>query len=84
MSPTLLLRRRILLAAAACLGLTACGKVGSPRPPADADPRAPRFYPADRRRPDEQPATTPTPMQQPDDAFSPGGATPPPDPFYPR
>lgn len=39
---------RLLLAAAATLA--ACGKVGSPVPPEDADPRAPRFYPADPRR----------------------------------
>jgi hypothetical protein len=89
MSPTILPRRRVLLAAAACLsfaglGLAACGKVGSPRPPEDVDPRYPRFYPADRRHPEDQPATTQPPLQQPDDAFSPGGNQPPPDPYYPR
>jgi predicted small lipoprotein YifL len=57
---------RLLLAAAAAT-LAACGKVGSPVPPADADPRAPRFYPADPRRFERREETAP--QVSPDPAF---------------
>jgi predicted small lipoprotein YifL len=40
-------RRALLLALAAALAvpLAACGRKGTPEPPEDADPKAPRRYP---------------------------------------
>lgn len=43
-----------LLAAAPLAALAACGRKADPRPPADADPYAPRAYPVDRSRPPEE------------------------------
>jgi hypothetical protein len=54
---TPLLHRRLLLrllAAVPLAALTACGRKADPRPPEDADPRAPRVYPVDRSRPPEE------------------------------
>jgi hypothetical protein len=55
MSP-LATRRWILrlIAAAPAAALAACGRKADPRPPDDADPRAPRVYPVDRSRPPEE------------------------------
>jgi hypothetical protein len=67
---------RLLLASAAA-ALAACGKVGSPVPPEDADPLAPRFYPADPRRFERRaPEEAPPP---PTDPFM-GTLVPPPQP----
>ncbi len=69
--------RRSLLRAAiagAALALAGCGRKGSPIPPPDADPKAPRIYPVDRSLPpaqrglppaQQQPVYPPPPEQQP-------------------
>jgi predicted small lipoprotein YifL len=44
---------RLLAAAPLAAALAACGRKADPRPPEDADPRAPRVYPVDRSRPPE-------------------------------
>ncbi len=70
------LLRLVLLSAAATLA--ACGKVGSPQRPPDADPKSPRFYPADRRHPAGTDELPPDTMPQP---YSPPALPVPPDPM---
>jgi hypothetical protein len=86
MSPMIarLPRRTVLrlVAFAGAAALAACGKVGSPVPPPDHDPKSPRFYPADRRTgaPTPPPDTLPAPQTAPPGAIVPGGL--PADPFF--
>jgi len=77
-------RRTVLrLAVLACAALVAaCGKIGSPQPPPDRDPKAPRFYPADRRTGEPTPPrdALPEPQTAPPGALGPNGL--PADPFF--
>ena len=56
--------RRVVLALLAGLLVGACGRKAQPKEPPDADPKAPRIYPVDRRRRDDDPPT-PSPDEQP-------------------
>lgn len=67
---TLLHRRALLrlVATTPLIGLVACGRKADPKPPADADPLAPRIYPVDRSiRPEDRLRRDeiPPPRQQP-------------------
>ena len=61
MSPMLSRRSALLLIGAAALTLAGCGRKAEPKPPLDADPRAPRVYPVDRRRRDDDEPPPPPP-----------------------
>lgn len=65
------------MAATSLVVLAACGRKADPRPPADADPYAPRAYPVDRsRRPDER-------LRQDEPSPVPEPPPPPPTPLNP-
>jgi hypothetical protein len=70
-----------LLLATAAAALTACGKVGSPVPPEDRDPKAPRFYPADPHRFDKP---DPSELPPPPTDVLPTSPYPPADPYNQR
>lgn len=61
----LLPSRRAVLALIGALALAACGRKAEPKPPPDADPLAPRTYPVDRTRRDDEEIPLPLPDGQP-------------------
>jgi hypothetical protein len=57
--------RRVVLALLGGLVVGACGRKAEPKPPPDADPRAPRTYPVDRTRRSDDPLPPPLPEEPP-------------------
>jgi hypothetical protein len=65
-------RLALCLIGLAPLALAGCGRKAQPKPPQDADPLAPRVYPVDRQRRDDElqpppppPELIPTPLPPP-------------------
>ena len=83
--PTRRLALRVI-AGTALAALAACGRKGSPKPPPDADPLAPRVYPVDRSRPpEERPRRDDLPPPVDPSLPQPGApALPPEPPYIPR
>lgn len=66
MNSSSLSRRELMaLMGVAALTLAGCGRKASPVPPLDADLKAPREYPVDRRRPKEEPGEETEEQQSP-------------------